>query len=90
MGRVPGAVRIGGRMRLIDADALKKSVDGTTMSAEQRNLFNALIDKQPRTGYEEEEVSKMLNEIDYWRRHCDLLESTVIKLAVRYMERDGL
>jgi len=77
-------------MRLIDADELKKSIDGTTMSAEQRNLFNALIDKQPRTGYEEEEVGKMLNEIDYWRRHCDLLESTIIKLAVRYMERDGV
>lgn len=77
-------------MRLIDADALKKAVNGTTMSVEQRDLFNALIDKQPRTGYEEEEVSKMLNEIDYWRRHCDLLERTVIKLAVRYMERDGV
>lgn len=78
------------RMRLIDADTLKKAVNGTTMSAEQRNLFNALIDRQPRTGYEETEVSKMLNEIDYWRKHCDLLESTIIKLAVRYMERDGL
>lgn len=77
-------------MRLIDADELKKAVDGTTMSAEQRKLFNALIDKQPRTGYEEEEVSKMLNEIDYWRRHCDLLESTIIKLAIRYMEREGV
>lgn len=77
-------------MRLIDADELKKSIDGTTMSAEQRNLFDALIDKQPRAGYEEEEVGKMLNEIDYWRRHCDLLESTVIKLAVRYIERDGV
>lgn len=76
--------------RLIDADALKEAVDGTTMSAEQRNLFNALIDRQPRTGYEEEEVSKMLNEIDYWRRHCDLLESTIIKLAIRYMEREGV
>lgn len=74
--------------RLIDADALIKAVTGTTMSAEQRNLFNALIDKQPRTGYEEEEVSKMLNEIDYWRKHCDLLESTVIKLAIKYMERE--
>ena len=77
-------------MRLIDADTLKEAVNGTTMSSEQRNLFNALIDRQPRTGYEEDEVSKMLNEIDWWRKHCDLLESTVIKLAVRYMERDGL
>ena len=77
-------------MRLIDADALIKAVNGTTMSAEQRNLFNALIDKQPRRGYEEEEVSKMLNEIDYWRKHCDLLESTVIKLAIKYMEREDV
>lgn len=77
-------------MRLIDADALKDAVVGTTMSAEQRNLFNALIDRQPRTGYEEEEVSKMLEEIDFWRKHCDLLESTVIKLAIKYMEREGV
>ena len=76
-------------MRLIDADELKESVTGTTMSAEQRNLFNALIDRQPRTGYEEHEVSKMLNEIDYWRKHCDLLERTIIKLAIRYMEHEG-
>lgn len=77
-------------MRLIDADALKDAVVGTTMSAEQRNLFNALIDRQPRTGYEEEEVSKMLEEIDFWRKHCGLLESTVIKLAIKYMEREGV
>ena len=77
-------------MRLIDGDALKEAVNGTTMSAEQRNLFNALIDKQPRTGYEPDEVRKMLNEIDFWRKRCDLLESTIIKLAVRYMERDKL
>lgn len=77
-------------MRLIDADVLREAVNGTTMSAEQRNLFNALIDKQPRTGYEEDEVSKMMNEIDWWRKHCDLLESTIIKLAIRYMERDKL
>lgn len=77
-------------MRLIDADVLKEAVNGTTMSAEQRNLFNALIDKQPRTGYEEDEVRKMVNEIDWWREHCDLLESTIIKLAIRYMERDKL
>lgn len=77
-------------MRLIDADALKEAVNGTTMSAEQRNLFNALIDKQQRTGYEEYEVSPMMKEIDYWRKHCDLLESTVIKLAVKYMEREGV
>lgn len=32
-------------MRLIDADMLKAAVIGTTMSAEQRNLFDALIDK---------------------------------------------
>ena len=77
-------------VRLIDADALKEAVNGTTMSVEQRDLFNALIDRQPRTGYEETEVSKMLNEIDYWRKHCDVLESTIIKLAIRYMERDGV
>lgn len=77
-------------MRLIDADALIESVTGTTMSAEQRNLFNALIDRQPRIGYEEEEVRKMLNEIDYWRKHCDRLESTIIKLAIKYMEREGV
>lgn len=77
-------------MRLIDADALIEAVTCTTMSAEQRNLFNALIDRQPRTGYEEEEVGKMLNEIDYWRKHCDLLESTIIKLAIKYMEREGV
>lgn len=77
-------------MRVIDADELKKSVDGTTMSAEQRNLFNALIDRQPRTGYEEEEVIKMLKEIEYWRKHCDLLERTIIKLAVKYMEREDV
>ena len=77
-------------MRLIDADKLKEAVVGITMSSEQRNLFNALIDRQPRTGYEEEEVSKMLKEIDYWRKHCDLLESTIIKLAIRYMERDNV
>lgn len=77
-------------MRLIDADMLKAAVIGTTMSAEQRNLFDALIDKQPRAGYEEEEVGKMLNEIDYWRKHCDLLESTIIKLAIKYMEREGV
>lgn len=77
-------------MRLIDADALKEAVNGTTMSVEQRDLFNALIDRQPRTGYEETEVNTMLNEIDYWRKHCDLLERTIIKLAVRYMERDGV
>lgn len=78
------------RMKLIDADALKEAVNGTTMSAEQRNLFNVLIDKQPSTGYEEDEVSKMMNEIDWWRKHCDLLESTIIKLAIRYMEREGV
>ena len=77
-------------MRLINADALKEAVNGTTMSAEQRNLFNVLIDKQPRTGYEPDEARKMLNEIDFWRKRCDLLESTIIKLAVRYMERDKL
>lgn len=77
-------------MRLIDADALKKAVNGTTMSVEQRDLFNALIDRQPRTGYEETEVNTMLNEIDYWRKHCDLLERTIIKLAVSYMERDSV
>lgn len=76
-------------MGLIDADELKESITGTTMSPEQRNLFNALIDRQPRTGYEENEVSTLLNEIDYWRKHCDLLESTIIKLAIRYMEREG-
>lgn len=72
-------------MRLIDADALKCSVMGTTMSTEQRDLFNALIDGQPRAGYGEDEVNKMLNEIDHCRKYCDLLESTVIKLAIRYM-----
>lgn len=77
-------------MRLIDADTLKEAVKGTTMSVEQRDLFSALIDRQPRTGYEETEVNTMLNEIDYWRKHCDLLERTIIKLAVRYMERDGV
>lgn len=77
-------------MRLIDADKLKEAVVGTTMSSEQRALFNALIDRQPRTGYEETEVSEMMKEIDYWRKHCDLLENTVIKLAVRYMEREGV
>lgn len=77
-------------MRLIDADALGKAVTETTMSQEQRNMFNALIDRQPRTGYEEEEVGKMLSEIDYWRKHCDLLESTVLKLAIKYMEREGV
>jgi len=75
--------------RLIDADALKEAVNGTTMSAEQRNLFKALIDKQPRNGYEENEVSQMMKEIDYWRKHCELLESTIIKLAIKYMEREG-
>lgn len=77
-------------MRLIDADALKEAVNGTTMSVEQRDLFNALIDRQPRTGYEETEVNTMLNEIDYWRKHCDLLERTIIKLAIKYMECEGL
>lgn len=77
-------------MRLIDADALKEAVNGTTMSAEQRNLFKALIDKQPRNGYEEKEVSQMMKEIDYWRKHCELLESTIIKLAIKYMEREGV
>lgn len=77
-------------MRLIDADALKEAVTGTTMSPEQRNVFNALIDRQPRTGYEETEVSEMLKEIEYWRKHCDLLENTIIKLAIRYMEREGV
>ena len=77
-------------MRQIDADELKKSVGGTTMSAEQRNLFNALIDRQPRTGYEDREVNEMMKEIDYWRKHCDLLESTIIKLAIKYMEREGV
>ena len=60
------------------------------MSAEQRNLFNALIDRQPRTGYEDREVNEMMKEIDYWRKHCDLLESTIIKLAIKYMEREGV
>lgn len=77
-------------MRLIDADALKEAVAGTTMPPEQRNVFNALIDRQPRTGYEETEVSEMLKEIEYWRKHCDLLENTIIKLAIRYMEREGV
>lgn len=77
-------------MRLIDADELKKSIAGTTMSLEQRNLFNALIDRQPSTGYNETEVGKMMNEIDYWRKHCELLESTIIKLAIKYMEREGV
>ena len=77
-------------MRLIDADALKDAVVGTTMSSEQRDLFNTLIDLEPRTGYEEEEVIKMLKEIEYWRKHCDLLERTIIKLAVKYMEREDV
>lgn len=77
-------------MRLIDADTLKEAVKGTTMSVEQRDLFNALIDRQPRTGYEETEVNTMLNEIDYWRKHCDMLERTIIKLAIKYMECEGL
>ena len=77
-------------MRLINAELLEKKVDERTMSQEQRVMFHALIAEFPRTGYEEDEVSKMLNEIDYWRKHCDLLERTIIKLAVRYMERDGV
>lgn len=77
-------------MRLIDADALKDAIVGTTMPSEQRDLFNLLIDRQPRTGYEETEVSEMLKEIEYWRKHCDLLENTIIKLAIRYMEREGV
>lgn len=76
-------------MKLIDADALKKSIAGTGMSAEQKDLYNVLIDKQPRTRYEEDEVSEMLKEIDYWRKYCDQLESTIIKLAIRYMEKES-
>lgn len=76
--------------RLINAELLEKKVDERTMSQEQRTMFHAIIAECPRTGYEEDEVSKMLNEIDYWRKHCDLLESTIIKLAIRYMEREGV
>ena len=74
-------------MRMIDADTLKEAVVGTTMSSEQRDLFNALIDRQPRTGYEETEVSKMLNEIDYWHDLCKSYENTIVKLAVALAER---
>ena len=77
-------------MRLIDAELLEKKVDERTMSQEQRVLFHALIAECPRTWYEVDEGNKMLNEIDWWRKHCELLESTIIKLAVRYMECDGL
>ena len=77
-------------MRLIDADALKESIVGTTMSSEQRNLFMALIDRQPRSGYEDHEVKEMMGEIDYWRKHCDLLEKTIIKLAIKQMEHESI
>lgn len=77
-------------MRTIDANALKEAVNTTTMTAEQRNLFNALIDRQSTTGYEKDEVSKMKAEIDHWRQRNELLESTIIKLAIRYMEREGV
>ena len=77
-------------MRLIDADALKDAINGTTMSHEQRELFHALIDKQDRVGYEESEVDKMLNEIDYWRKVCDKYEHSLIVMAVKLTERDGI
>ena len=76
--------------RPIDANALKEAVNTTTMAAEQRNLFNALIDRQSTIGYEEDEVSKMKAEIDHWRKHNELLESTIIKFAIWYMEREGV
>ena len=77
-------------MRLIDAELLEKKVNERTMSQEQRVLFHALIAECPRTGYEEKEGSQMMKEIDYWRKHCELLESTIIKLAIKYMEREGV
>ena len=77
-------------MRLIDTDALDKAIDGTTMSQEQRNLFHALVAHCPIREDDEDVVNKMQNEIDYWRRHCDLLENTIIKLAIRYMERESV
>lgn len=76
--------------RLIDATALAESVEGTTMSAEQRNLFKALINAQPRVGYEEDEVSKMQNEIEYWRKLCDRYEHAILIMAVRETEREGV
>ena len=77
-------------MRLIDADALGKAVTGTTMSQEQRTLFMALIAKQPRVGYEENEVSTMLKEIEYWRKLCDRYEHAILIMAVRGAEREGV
>ena len=77
-------------MRLIDAKALVESVEGTTMSAEQRQMFKSLINAQPRVGYEEEEVSKMLNEIEYWRKLCDRYEHAILIMAVRDTEREGV
>lgn len=78
-------------MRLIDADKLEAELRKTKFLDENdKVIVCSVIENALREGYEEDVVNKMQNEIDYWRRHCDLLESTIIKLAIRYMEREGV
>lgn len=78
-------------MRLIDADKLEAELRKTKFLDENdKVIVCSVIENALREGYEEDVVNKMQNEIDHWRRHCDLLESTIIKLAIRYMEREGV
>lgn len=79
--------------RLIDADELIEKLHGRAFKdGDDRSIVCEIIKKMPTEPepYSSDEVSNMLNEIDYWRKHCDLLERTVIKLAIRYMEREGV
>ena len=75
-------------MKLIDAGALVEAIHNRAFKdGDDRAIILAMIEAQPRRGYEAFEMEDALKSADYWRKKCDIYERTIIALAVKNAEK---
>lgn len=78
-------------MRLIDANALVEAVHNKAFKdGDDRAIILSLIEAQPRMGYEPFEIEGALKDADFWRKKCQDYEHTILVLAVKLAEREGV
>lgn len=78
-------------MRLIDKDELVERLHNRAfLDGDDRAICLSEIEKCSRVGYEQFEVDAMLKEAEFWRKKCESYEHTILTLAVKLAEREGV
>ena len=76
---------------LIDKDVLIKELHDTAFhNGDDREICYSVIERQSRAGYEVFEGDAIMKEAEYWRKKCQDYEHTILVLAIKLAEREGV